>query len=131
MKIDLPYPQAAAIFKELEEKFQAKQLTTVTRPLYDALKPDCEICPEWVTYGHRRLLKLQGYGWRLIFNECPSDMDTPETCLYDLETGRCYSVVGDHRDAFCAVTDQGFAALKAVWAELDKNPEYHNMFSAR
>lgn len=128
MRFDLPLEQAAAVFNELNQ--QLNDLSPAMQALHAQLKPKCSVNLTWHPHGRNNLPTINGVGWAVTYLACPTDSDEPETSLRDFENDKYFVLTGDHRDAFMAVAEQGYEALKLVYTQLCQTPEYRNPYSA-
>ncbi|MGI0649465.1 hypothetical protein ACRCPS_31095 [Pseudomonas aeruginosa] len=125
MQINLSLAAAGALFDDLSTR---TDLSAEMAEVREALRPLCVVDLTWRPHGPKALPCIHGLGWAVLFNESPSDSDTPETSLRDLESGHCYVLIGDHRAAFEDAAERGLPALLDVFQQL--RADHRSPFSA-
>lgn len=117
--LNITYEAAQALFRKAEEQLQAGgNDIPMWREVADGLRNACQIISEWTAHGG--CVRLAGDGWMVSYKAHSSDSDKPETALIDRRTENFYMLSGDHRTAYEAVAPEGWDALFALYASLEK-----------
>ena len=94
------------------------------KEIHSALKKVCEVVSDWKKTPSGVSDYISGLGWRVSFQENPSDSEEPETALFNTENNKCYMLSGDHRKEYHMAAKGGWDSLFAVY--LSKREEFYH-----